>query len=230
MKIATADDLQKLVKRILTPKNSERLVRIFYDAAKIVCRRQDRLKKPELKMKEISSAIVLADSLHSNLFRFEATGQLAECFGGDFDEGKALEYYDKKVTGKVVDKAGREIIISDDGMRSLYKDPQTKKHVIATENYESVRGKRLPWIRHALTNCESIYISEEKIEGVFKRSFLYACVASVPVKDQKPQISYYVVVVREGKNKELGFVTAYSMFERNRFLKIIENTRPFSMA
>ena len=224
MKIANAQHLERLITKILTPHNAERLIRVFYDAAKIVCRRQDRLKKPQLKMKEISSALLLADSINSNLFHFEAVGPLAECFG-KFDEAAAWKYYEERVVGEVIDKSGRKITIDEYGTRSLYKDAQTGKHVIAPENYEEGRGKRLPWIRHALQNCESVYVSEEKVEGAFRRSFLYASVVSIPVAP-RAQISYYVVVVREGKNKELNFLTAYSMFERNRFLKVIENSRP----
>lgn len=224
MKIASAQQLQRLITKILTPRNADRLIRVFYDAAKIVCRRQDRLNKPQLKMKEISSALLLADSINSNLFDFEAVGPLAECFG-KLDEASALKYYEERVMGQVVDKSGRKITIDEYGMRSLYKDAQTGKHVIASENYEEGRGKRLPWIRHALTNCESIYISEERVQGLFRRSLLYASIVSIPVPP-KTQISYYVVVVREVKNKELSFLTAYSMFERNRFLKVIENSNP----
>jgi hypothetical protein len=227
MKKLNADALQNLTARLndrgmLSAQNADRLVRVFYDATKIVYERQKRSKKPELKMKEISSALLIADRVNSNQFHFAATsGVLAECFGS-MDEKKALDYYQKIVMGDVTDRLGRLITIDEDGMRSLYKDAETGKHIVSTENYEEVRGKRLPWIRHTLANSESVYISEETDDGKFRRRFLYTAVVSVP-HTTVPQ--YYVVVVRQSKGKDgfkYTFLTAYMMLKRNRFLQIIE--------
>src|SRR5713226_8598263 len=154
------DQLKRLMASLLSPKNAERLTRVFYDAAKIVFERQKRLNKPQLKMKEVSSALVLAETLHSQAFRFEATGVLAENFG-EFSEASALEYYEKKVMGSVQDKHGRTITIDEDGMKSLYKDPTSGKHHVTPENYEEGRGKGLPWIRYTLQSSSAIYVSEE---------------------------------------------------------------------
>lgn len=210
---------------VISPKNTERISRVFYDAAKIVHERQKQLHKPQLKMKEISSALVLAESLHSRAFHFEATDKLAECFG-QFDEDKALEYYEKHVMGEITDRHGRTIKIDEDGIKSLYKEPGSGKHIVATENYEAVRGKRLPWIRYTLENSNAIYVNEETVHQVFRRSFLYTAIVSIPL-DPKPQTSYYVAVVREEKNEALGFVTAYSMFKLNSFLGVLALSRPF---
>jgi hypothetical protein len=204
---------------LLSRKNAERLTRVFCDAAKIVHQRQKCLNKDQLKMKEVSSALLLAESLHSQNFRFEATGELAENFG-TFTEAQALEYYDEKVMGEVKDAWGRTVIIDEDGMKSLYKEAGSGKHVVAPENYEEGRGKRLPWIRYALRNSQAVYLSEETIHGAFRRTYLYTATVSIPL-DPKPQVSYYVVVVREGKNSALRLVTAYSMFNRNKFLTVI---------
>ncbi|HEV7673876.1 MAG TPA: hypothetical protein VGQ12_05035 [Candidatus Angelobacter sp.] len=217
--------MKLLASGLLSAKNAERIARVFCDATKIVYERQKQLKKPQLKMKEISSALVLAESLHSQAFRFEATGHLAENFG-QFDEGKALTYYDQKVIGTVKDIHGRSIVIDDDGMRSLYKDPESGKHIVAAENYEEGRGKRLPWIRFTLQNSHAIYVSDKRINGAFRRVFLFTAIVSIPL-DPKPQVSYYVVVVRERKNGDLQFVTAYSMFQINKFLSIIALTSQF---
>lgn len=227
MKKLNAEALQKLILKLQQPgmlsaKNADRLVRVFYDATKIVYERQKRLQKPQLKMKEVSSALMIADRVNSNQFHFEAAGTLAECFGS-MDEGSALNYYQSRVMGAVTDKSGRRITIDENGMLSLYKDPETGKHIANSQNYEEVRGKRLPWIRHTLVNSESIYVSEETIEGSFRRSFLYTAVVSVP-NTTDPQ--YYVVVVRQGKNSDdYTFLTAYTMLKRNRFLQIIEKCR-----
>ncbi|SPE24523.1 hypothetical protein SBA5_450113 [Candidatus Sulfotelmatomonas gaucii] len=229
MKKLDAEALQKLILKLQQPRmlsgpNADRLVRVFYDATKIVYQRQKRLKKPELKMKEVASALLIAERVNSDQFHFEATGTLAECFGS-MDEGAALDYYQNKVMGEVTDKFGRRIAINEDGMLSLYKDRETGRHVAKSENYEEVRGKRLPWIRHTLMNSESVFISEEKIEGSFRRSFVYTAVVSVPMTTD-PQ--YYVVWVRQSKSGAdftYKFVTAYTMFKRNRFLEIIEECR-----
>lgn len=212
---------------LLSKKNRERCARVFCDATKIVYLRQKQLKKPELKMKEISSALVLAETLHSNAFQLNATGELAENFIGEFTEEQAWEYFDKKVLGEVEDVYGRKILIDDDVIKSLYKDPETGKHEVLSENYEQVRGKRLPWIRHTLKTSSAIYVAEETVNTVFRRTFLYTAIATIPLKDSKSQLSYYVVVVREGKNANLRMVTAYSMFKRNKFLNLLALTKPY---
>ncbi len=93
---------------LLSDKNSERIARVFCDATKIVYERQKRLNKPILKMKQVSSALLLAETLHSQAFRFEATGTLAENFG-KFSEASALAYYETKVMGSAQDKHGRAL-------------------------------------------------------------------------------------------------------------------------
>jgi len=225
-----AEQLQTLLLKssLLSKKNRERCARVFYDAIKIVFVRQEKLKKPELKPKEISSAMVLADTLHTQAFRFTATGELAENFGGDFSEEQAWDYFDKKVHGEVRDIYGRKITIDNDVIKSLYKDPATGAHEVLTENYEQGRGKRLPWVRHTLKNSPAIYMSEELIGGMFRRTFLYTAIATIPLKEQKSEIQYYVIPVREDKNKNLRMITAYSMSKRNRFLAIIALSKLYS--
>lgn len=207
---------------LLSKKNGERLIRSFYDAAKIVYKRQKRLKKPELKPKEISSAMLLADSLQTHMFRFQAIGPLAECFG-TLDEAAALRYYEAKVMGSVTDLRGRTVQIEETGMRSLYKDAESGAHVQETEHYEQGRGKRLPWIRHTLEHSTAVYVNEETVGKSFRRSFLYTATVSIPVNDKPSQTSYYVVVTREFDGGALRFVTAYSMLKRNKFLNVIES-------
>lgn len=78
---------------VLEKGNQERCVRIFYDVAKIVHYRQERLNKPQLKMKEIASALILVEFFHSSTYRFEATGDLARNFG-QCPEGQAVDYFE----------------------------------------------------------------------------------------------------------------------------------------
>ncbi len=221
-----AEQLRRFLEsELLSSKNTERIARVFYDAAKIVYERQKRLNKPQLKMKEVATALTLAETLHSQAFRFEATGVLGENFGA-FSEADALAYYDSKVMGVAQDKHGRKIQIDEDGMKSLYKDHASGRHEVAPENYEEGRGKRLPWIRYTLENSHAIYVSEETVGGAFRRTYLYTATVSIPIVP-KPQVSYYVVVIRELKNGELRLVTAYSMLKRNRFLSILSLCRPY---
>lgn len=205
--------------KLLSRPNAERVARVCYDAAKIVYERQKKLKKRQLKIKEVSAALALAESMHSGAFHFDATGEMASLFG-ECPQGRALDYYENSVMGTVRDVHGREIEIDLDGMKSLYKEAGTGKHIVDAENYEQVRGKRLPWIRHVLQRSEAIYVVEETVQRAFRRSYLYTAIVSIPLQP-KAQTQYYVVVVRESKNGDLRFLTAYSMDKRNRFLGVI---------
>jgi hypothetical protein len=210
----------------LKKDNHERCIRIFYDATKIIYYRQERLNKSQLRMNQIASALLLVGFYHSSLFRFQVSGGLAANFR-DCPEEKALEYFDKHVAGKVADVSGRIIEIEDTGAASLYKDRYTGKHQVAAENYESIRGKRLPWIRHVLSGTRAIFQADEYIQGKFQRSYLYSSLASIPTQDGMKH-SYFIVVVRERGNQVLRFVTAYPISSHNRFLKRMEECTPFA--
>jgi hypothetical protein len=224
------DDLGRLIEvisdhKLLTKQNAERVCRVFYDAAKVVYYRQNLWQKTQLKMKEIAGALVLVESFHSNAYRFDAIGELAGLFG-QCPEAKALDYYEHHVMGEIEDACGRKIKIDEDGIRSLYKEKYTGRHIEESQNYEEVRGKRLPWIRHVLKNSKGIFEKEEKVFGSFRRTFLYTAVVSIPI-EPKPQVSYYVVIVREIGNKELKLVTAYNINILNRLLKAIATAHPW---
>jgi hypothetical protein len=169
----------------------------------------------------MSAIIVLAETLQSSPFRFIAEGVLAELFGKNCDEDTAVSYFAEKVMGSVTDKYGRKIEIGDDGLRSLYKDPETGCHDMSSENYEEVRGKRLPWIRHTIQNSPAVYVVEELVgkSGV-RRTFLYTATVTINHHGGE-QASYYLVVVREGGNGLLRLITAYSMLERKGLLHAI---------
>lgn len=210
---------------VLKKQNHERCVRIFYDAAKIIHYRQERLDKNQLRMNQIAAALTLVEFYHSSMFRFVSSGALA-CNFPDCPEDKALTYYGTSVTGTVADAFDRKVEIEDGGMRSLYKEKHTGKHAVAAENYESIRGKRLPWIRHTISNTKSIYQAEATIQGKFRRSYLYTSLASVPLV-VGPADRYFVVVVTEDPNGNLRFLTAYPIDRHNKFLKRIEECTPF---
>jgi hypothetical protein len=204
--------------------NRDRCVRLFYDAAKVIHYRQSRLGKRQLKMKEFASAIWLVHFYHSQMFRFDVTGALACNFGEEFPEDRAIEYFEQSVMGSVQDLWARKVVIEDSGLVSLYKEEFTGRHIVAPENYEPVRGKRLPWIRFVIERSTSVFRVDETLKGKFRRTFLYTGIASIPLKTGA-SVSYFVVVVRE-ENGTLKFVTAFHVQSHNRFLKRIEEGIP----
>jgi hypothetical protein len=223
--VLTPEKLFTLLSGVLEKGNHERCIRIFYDAAKIIYYRQHRLNKPQLKMKEITSALLLVDFYHNSTFRFESSGDLARNFC-TLPEDKAVEYFEHSVMGPVKDSFSRTIRIEDSGLRSIYKEKYSGKHLVAPENYEQVRGKRLPWIRHVIVNSKSVYKVDEFVGGKFRRTYLYTSIATIPLKGSADH-AYFVVVVREDPNANLWFVPAYHIQSHNRFLSRIEPGIPF---
>jgi hypothetical protein len=223
--MAGNDPLKELHALLASPlfsrQNAEKVARVCYDAARLVYERQKRSGKKDLKTKEVSNALLLAETLHAGAFRFVAAGALIQLFGKDCSEQTAIEYFDEHVMGEVSDRYGRKVIIDEDGMKSLYKDPASGGHVVARENYEEVRGKRLPWIRHTIENSDAVYVEEALLgRSGIRRQYFYTAIVTLRYKGQE-QTSYYVVLVREGKNQILRMVTAFSMFERDGFLHAI---------
>jgi hypothetical protein len=227
MTIPTVADLLKLIQSGLIHKgNTERVIRVFYDAAKVVYHRQQRLKKSQLKMTEIASTLVLVEFHHSMAFRFSVEGGLAANLKSCPEE-LAIKYYETEVMGELADSFGRRILIDEHGMKSLYKEPNTGKHIVDSENYEEFRGKRLPWIRHTVANSRAVYCVEEVVKGRFRRTYLYTAIPSIPIGSRNV-ISYFLVVISEDKNGNLRLVTAFDVFKYNRFLCLIEPGKPFT--
>jgi hypothetical protein len=114
-------------------QNAECIARVCRDAARLVYERQKKTGKTQLKPKEVSAALLLAETLHSGAFRFVAEGHLSELFGS-CDEAKALDYFERQVLGEIIDKFGRRVVIDDTGIRSLYKEAETGLHVEGANN------------------------------------------------------------------------------------------------
>src|SRR5690349_17469840 len=105
--------------------------------------------------------------------------------------------------GTVTDKYGREVIIDEDGIRSVYKDPESGEHDISSANYEEVRGKRLPWIRHTVQNSDAVYVEEEPIgRSGIRRKYFY--VATVTIKLQKSTRANLVLRRRRSRGEKSG--------------------------
>ena len=114
------ENLNKLLSGgMLSKPNADRVTRIFRDAARLVYERQKRLNKVHLRMRDISSALILADFIHSDAFRFEVRGELAVNLG-ECPEEDAIRYYEGQVMGVVADKFGRQIRIDEEGMRAHF--------------------------------------------------------------------------------------------------------------
>jgi hypothetical protein len=223
--MANSDPIKELsallTSSVFSRQNAEKVARVCYDAARLVYERQKRSGKSALKTKEVSNALLLAETLHASAFRFVAEGALLQLFGEDCSEETAIEYFEKSVMGNVTDKYGRNVVIDEDGVKSLYKERTSGAHIVSLENYEEVRGKRLPWIRHTIENSDAVYVEEEPIgRSGIRRKYFYTAIVTFHIKEHE-YTSYYVVLAREGKNQVLKMVTAFSMFERNGFLHTI---------
>lgn len=229
---AKCEPVEKL-NRLLTSQtfsrqNKEKIARVCHDMARLVYERQKRTGKTDLGAKDISAAVILAETLHSGPYRFVAEGPLAAFFGQACDEAKALDYFGKHVMGTVKDVHGRELLIDEHGMKSLYKDPVSGGHIDTPENYEESRGKRLPWIRHTLCNSPAIYYEDEWLSKTEKRrKWLYTAIATIR-HSKGEETAYYMVLMRERKSSPVPrMITAFYMDERNSFLHQIAVCRRY---
>jgi len=229
--VAENDPIKSLNALLTSPlfsrQNAEKVARVCYDTARLVYERQKQTGKSQLKTKEVSDSLTLAQSLHSNAFRFIAEGPLIELFGG-CDQDAAVEYFAEKVMGNVKDKSGRTIVIDEDALKSIYKDPESGRHEKCEENYEEVRGKRLPWVRYTIDNSDAVYMEEEPLGRTgIRRKFFYTAIVTYKHK-QEEHTSYYVVLVREeAKSGILRMVTAFPMFDRDGFLHAIAMSKRY---
>lgn len=143
----------------------------------------------------------------------------------------AIKYYDSfLIKGDIKDVMGRKIIFDDDGKGFLYKDhTQEGRHVRALENYVEARGKRLPWIKSALSFTREIY---REVESYWE-AFLYVGIFKIKIdKDtayEKEERNHFLVVTRKQSGKPLRFVTAYYMSSEFDLFKHLEKAHPVSI-
>jgi len=222
--IPTLVEAERLVKplarelRLLLPSNRGTALRIFYDAAKLIYYKQKQLRKPQLKQKEIAQALEAVYFHHRYDSRIRVEGPLAENFGSVFPESAALDYYEKKVEGIVVDTLGNAISVDDLGIDFLYEDHEK------SGRYLEPRGKRLPWIKHTLATTREVY---EGIE-VGHEQYYYVSHYVIPLKSPTSvEInSYFVVIIRKRRDKSRGFLTAFPVDRYNQLLGKIAKWRP----
>ncbi len=199
------------------------VLKCFIEAVKVICSRQNTLNKNQLKMKEVRSALNLITFHYEKTSTIKAsTVPLNDLLGKNLNEGDALKYYEKNVEGEIKDFYGRKINLPFDGFRHLYKDREGK-HVTDTEFFQSYRGKRLPWIRHALINTKEIYKKREW------KWIVYAYVKCFRVPTHDGFVSNYLFVIVKAENPQvpLKFITAYHFNDHEILLKRIEDFEPY---
>ena len=235
------DDLVNYLVRIshvLSESNQHIMARIFYDSIKMayyrVKRKTERSKTHYtgeiiLKEREVARILRTVHYLHVNNRVYTASHELIQCFGKFFkDEGPAVRFFEEFVEGKVQDKFGRTVIINlEEGLRFMYKDPNTQRHIVSPENYVPSRGKRLPWIKHTIAKTKNIYRRIDKKQ----EELLYINQYEIELKEQDNVRCYWLVVAKKNKKDKVGpyrFKTAWPIHQNkyNRLLKIIEGFDP----
>ena len=215
--------------------NGQTISHIFYDVFKLAYYALKRKKagiriQPSipitLKRTEITRAVRIVDYHHSNDKTFTADHELCQCFKGTFTENDALKFFEKFVEGETQDKFGRRVYIDlEDGVKFMYKNPLTERHEMKSEYYKSDRGKRLPWIKHALHNTTNIYTC---IDGD-EREIMYLAKYDLPSYDDQSNKHYWAVIVKKNKKDRASpykFKTAFPIFDYNNLLARLERYDP----
>ncbi|MDD4980135.1 MAG: hypothetical protein PHC54_02525 [Candidatus Omnitrophica bacterium] len=215
------------------------LSKIFYKAMKVVYfkfkRKKDiweakliRKNKPlrdfyPLSKTDISNSIYLVDHYLSNLYIIPPECDPLSKFG-HFPYDDAIKFYEEYVEGSVKDIYGREIVLDENGLNSLFDhDPD-----LNPKNYSESRGKRLPWIIPTLRNSKGIYEFTERSWT----TYYYISALNVPYKDKatgevSKVMHYFFIVIRKEAGKPLTLITAYHFDKELMFLKFLEPAHPF---
>ena len=203
--------------RLLSAYNRDVALDVFYDATKVFYYKQKHRNKPQLKHKEIAQCLNLIYYHHQKDQLVRAKDDLIENFGRSIGEKEALEYYEKKVMGKIKDCFGEEINIDELGLDFLYDG-----HEMKPENFLEPRAKRLPWIRYTLENSREIYEKQERNSV----KYLYVSHFEYPVHITEAYYrTFFLVIIIKRKDGSLGFLTAFSVDRYNQFLSKLESWR-----
>lgn len=236
-KFNSIDDIKRKLETVAKIQNIENvkiICHIFYDLLKVAYYSLERKKAGitgnksniTLKRKEITRIIKLMDYFHKNDDVYKVQHELTQCFGANFHEQDALRFFEEYVEGVIEDKYGRTINIDlEEGTKFMYKDKQTGRHVIDTANYQSIRGKRLPWIKHTIKNTKNVFTRKDDDY----RELMYICRYELPQYDEEVNDCYWAVIVkRKAKDKiaPYGFKTAFSIIKYNSLLKRLEKYEP----
>ncbi len=199
--------------------------RLYYEKLKRKKKKEKRIIY--LKRSDVSNALMISDFHFSHSREVMAKDHMATL--GYIEEKDALKYYEHFVMGKTRDRYGREIVIDEEGMKFLYKQAGTGEHIINSDNYERIRGKRLHWIKPTIEQTEEIYENHERNWT----SYYYIGTFIIPYTDDKSgeklvKENYLFIVVRKEADKSLKFITAYPIDKYGQFLKRIESAHPYT--
>lgn len=180
----------------------------------------------KLRRNEITQIVKLVDFYHCYDKCYNVEKELLQGFLKKFDEGASLTYFDKHVQGDLEDRFGRKMRIDvENGLKFMYKNPETGGHEIESKYFRKERGKRLPWIRHTLENTSNIYTiidgDDRELMYINQYEFIGQCIEETK--------HYWVVIVKKYKKDTISpynFKTAFPIFKYNNLLKRLERYRP----
>lgn len=140
-------------------------------------------------------------------------------------KGDAVNFFDRYVEGEVQDKAGRRMTIdAEDGLRFMYKEQGTARHVVDPRNYQPHRGKRLPWIKHTITHTVNVYTRADSDD----RELMYVHKYRI-APNMGGHLHYWVVIAKKNKRDRESpykFKTAFPVFKYNSLLRRLERYEP----
>lgn len=195
---------------------------IFYYASKLLLFRSELTKKT-LKRKEVCQAIEIVRSHLDKGYCFES----APLLSAELSHAQAIEYYDKSVQGTLKDIHGREVLVDEEGLEFLFKDPITEKHDpdMKPQNYQPPRGRRLPWIKSIISKTTEIY---ERFE-LSRNENIYYYVARAIIKTRTKSVqNYFLIVTYKKKGMPITFKTAYFMGCREDLFRAICQSKVFN--
>lgn len=194
---------------------------IFYFATKLLLCRSELTEKI-LKRKEICQAVEVVRTHLDAGFCYESVGLLPQ----NLEHSEAIDYYGKSVQGAIKDFHGREVLIDEEGLEFLFKDPKTHKHDpdMKPDNYQPPRGRRLPWLRDIISKSHEIYEHYE----LQRQETIYYYAARVTIKTlSRSIVNYFLIVTYKKKGQPITFKTAYFMEDRLDFFRAICQGRLF---
>lgn len=208
-RIAQEYDFQYLLKNI-SPANKKHISHVFSTFLKILFIKQHVLKRPILSQKDVNDAFCLCVDYLLKSQPVTVEGNLGDLLQRNPSAGEVFNYYQKKVKGEVQDVFGRTLILGDEVLHSLFKDPATGDKIQRLENFVFSRAKRIPWIKYVLTKTKQIYVVQE-IDWI---TYYYTMPFTLKFIDKetgqlRTVTDHYLIVTKKKKGEEIKFVTAY---------------------
>ena len=175
----------------------------------------------------------MVDYHHSHNTAFAATLPLNQCFGKKWEEKDSLKFFKHYLAGMKMDYAGRPIEIdAGHGMKFMYKEKGTGRHIIHHDNYLSHRGRRLPWILHTMQKTRNVYtrVVGSRKRGKQEREIMYVGKYDSPKPGNSDRQHLVVIAKKLTSRNDLPYSlrTAFPVFGYNELLKRLERYEPIS--